>query len=65
LIQQFNQQNIRRREPLELDVPAENATLSKRLIEQYINEYEISISQMAAAIFAIPLKDYYEYYGEM
>lgn len=64
LIQQFNQQKIRRREPMELDVPQENATLLKRLIKQYISEYEISIHQMAA-IFAIPFEDYLDYYGEM
>jgi Zn-dependent peptidase ImmA (M78 family)/transcriptional regulator with XRE-family HTH domain len=64
LIQQFNQQNIRRREPIELDVPKENATLLKKLIKQYISEYEISIHQMAA-VFAIPLEDYFNYYGEM
>lgn len=64
LIQQLNQQNIRRREPMELDVPIENATLLKKLIKQYINEYEISIQQMAA-ILAIPLEDYLDYYGEM
>jgi Zn-dependent peptidase ImmA (M78 family) len=64
LIQQFNQQNIRRREPIELDVPVENATLLKKLIKQYISEYEISHPQMAA-IFAIPFEDYLDYYGEM
>ena len=64
LIQQFNQQKIRRREPIELDVPIENSTLLKKLIKQYISEYEITIHQMAA-IFAIPLEDYLDYYGEM
>jgi len=64
LIQQFNQQKIRRREPIELDVPIENSTLLKKLIKQYISEYEITTHQMAA-IFAIPLEDYLDYYGEM
>jgi Zn-dependent peptidase ImmA (M78 family)/plasmid maintenance system antidote protein VapI len=64
LIQQFNEQNIRRREPIELDVPKENATLFKKLIKQYIYEYEISIVQMAD-IFAICLEDFFDYYGEM
>lgn len=64
LIQQFNQQNIRRREPIELDVPIESPMLLKKLIKQYISEYEISHQQMAA-IFAIPFEDYLDYYGEM
>jgi Zn-dependent peptidase ImmA (M78 family)/transcriptional regulator with XRE-family HTH domain len=64
LIQQFNQQNIRRREPVELDVPIESPTLLKKLIKQYTSEYEISHQQMAA-IFAIPFEDYLDYYGEM
>ena len=64
IIQQFNQQKIRRREPVELDVPKENATLLKKLIKKYITEYEISTRQMAA-ILAIPLQDYLDYYGDM
>jgi Zn-dependent peptidase ImmA (M78 family)/transcriptional regulator with XRE-family HTH domain len=64
LIQQFNQQNIRRREPMELDVPIEPPNLLKDLIKQYISEYEISHHQMAA-IFAIPFEDFLDYYGEM
>jgi Zn-dependent peptidase ImmA (M78 family)/transcriptional regulator with XRE-family HTH domain len=64
LIQQFNQQKIRRREPIELDIPKEKPTLLNRFIKQYISEYEITIHQMAA-IFAIPLEDYTDYYGEM
>jgi Zn-dependent peptidase ImmA (M78 family)/transcriptional regulator with XRE-family HTH domain len=64
LIQQFNEQNIRRREPIELDVSKENPTLLKKLIKRYICEYEISIHKMAA-IFAIPLEDFVNYYGEM
>ena len=63
LIQQFNEQKIRRREPMELDVPVENPSLLKNLISYYMKEYEISIKEMAA-IFAIPLEDYLDYYGE-
>lgn len=62
LVQQFNQQKIRRREPVELDVAIEQPILLKNLISHYINEYEIGTSQMAA-IFAIPLRDYMEYYA--
>lgn len=63
LIQQFNEQKIRRREPVELDVPVEKPALLKNLINYYIREYEIGIKEMAA-IFAIPLEDYLDYYGE-
>jgi Zn-dependent peptidase ImmA (M78 family)/DNA-binding XRE family transcriptional regulator len=64
LLQQFNEQKIRRREPMELDIPKENPTLLKSIIKKYISEYEISHHQMAA-IFAIPFEDYLDYYGEM
>jgi Zn-dependent peptidase ImmA (M78 family)/transcriptional regulator with XRE-family HTH domain len=64
LIQQFNGQKIRRREPMELDVPKECPTLLRSLIKKYVTEYEIGISQMAA-IFSIPLEDFLDYYGEM
>ena len=63
LIQQFNEQKIRRREPVELDIPVERPALLKNLINYYIREYEIGIKEMAA-IFAIPLEDYLDYYGE-
>ena len=62
LIQQFNQQKIRRREPIELDVAPEQPLLLKKLIQNYINEYEIDTKKMAD-IFAIPLSDYMEYYA--
>lgn len=62
LIQQFNEQKIRRREPVELDVPVEQPTLLKQLVNRYIVEYEIDMKAMAA-IFAIPPQDYLDYYG--
>ncbi len=62
LIQQFNEQKIRRREPMELDVPKEEPTLLKRLMKKYIKEYELDINQMAT-ILAIPIDDYLDYYG--
>lgn len=64
LIQQFNEQKIRRREPMELDVPNEQPKLFKHLINHYIKEYEINTTQMAA-IFAISVNDFIDYYGEM
>lgn len=62
LIQQFNEQKIRRREPVELDLPIEQPALLKQLVNRYIIEYEIDIQAMAA-IFAIPPQDYLDYYG--
>lgn len=62
LIQQFNEQKIRRREPMELDLPIEQPMLLKQLVSRYIIEYEIDIKAMAA-IFAIPPDDYLDYYG--
>lgn len=63
LIQQFNQQKIRRREPMELDVPIERPSLLKRLIKKYINDYEIGVIEIAA-ILAISIDDYLDFYGE-
>jgi Zn-dependent peptidase ImmA (M78 family)/transcriptional regulator with XRE-family HTH domain len=63
LIQQFNEQKIRRREPVELDVSIEQPKLLKHLISHFIKEYEINTNQMAA-IFAISLNDFLDYYGQ-
>lgn len=63
LIQQFNQQKIRRREPMELDVSIERPSLLKALIKKYITDYEIGINEMAA-ILAIPIDYYLDFYGE-
>lgn len=62
LIQQFNEQSIRRREPMELDVPKETPTLLRKLMKKYIKEYEIGIKDMAG-ILAIPIDDYLDYYS--
>ena len=48
---------------MELDVPIEQPSLLKRLINKYINNYEIGINEMAA-ILAIPIDDYLDFYGE-
>jgi Zn-dependent peptidase ImmA (M78 family)/DNA-binding XRE family transcriptional regulator len=47
LLQQFNQQNIRRREPKELDIPTENYKLVRDLMTQYRTKQKISIAKMA------------------
>jgi Zn-dependent peptidase ImmA (M78 family)/DNA-binding XRE family transcriptional regulator len=62
LLQQFNERKIRRREPVELDIEIEQPSLLRNLINHYIKEYEIGVKQMAA-IFAIPINDYLDYYG--
>jgi Zn-dependent peptidase ImmA (M78 family)/DNA-binding XRE family transcriptional regulator len=62
LLQQFNERKIRRREPVELDIEIEQPSLLRNLINHYIKEYEIGVKQMAA-IFAIHINDYLDYYG--
>jgi Zn-dependent peptidase ImmA (M78 family)/plasmid maintenance system antidote protein VapI len=62
LLQQFNERKIRRREPVELDIEIEQPALLRNLINHYIKEYEIGVKQMAA-IFAISVNDYLDYYG--
>jgi Zn-dependent peptidase ImmA (M78 family)/transcriptional regulator with XRE-family HTH domain len=63
LIQQFNEQKIRRREPIELDVPKETPALLPKLMQEYMSEYELTINQMAAHL-AIPVEDYFDFYGK-
>jgi Zn-dependent peptidase ImmA (M78 family)/DNA-binding XRE family transcriptional regulator len=48
LLQQFNQQHIRRREPKELDIPTENYRLVRDLLTQYRTKQRLSISKMAS-----------------
>jgi len=48
LIQQFNQQNIRRREPKELDIQAEQYKLVRDLLTHYCTKQKISIAKMAS-----------------
>lgn len=47
LLTQFNQMNIRRREPLELDIPIENPVLLSNLMEEFRIEKNWSMKQMA------------------
>lgn len=62
LLQQFNQQKIRRHEPQELDIPAEKPQLMRQLLAQYMAKTKLGVSQMAA-LLAIEASDYLEYYG--
>lgn len=48
LLQQFNQQNIRRREPKELDIPTEQYKLVRDLLTHYRTKQKISIAKMAS-----------------
>ena len=50
LLQQFNQLNIRRREPVELDVPLEQPKLMQRWIAQYRLKTKVSTMEMAALL---------------
>jgi Zn-dependent peptidase ImmA (M78 family)/DNA-binding XRE family transcriptional regulator len=47
LEQQFNQLQIRRREPLELDIPREEPALLKNLISEYKQKQKFSMKQLA------------------
>ncbi|HBF89350.1 MAG TPA: hypothetical protein DDX39_11980 [Bacteroidales bacterium] len=57
LLSMFNQMKIRRREPIELDVPIENPNLLSNLMEGYRNEKNLSVKQMADKLYL--LKDDY------
>jgi Zn-dependent peptidase ImmA (M78 family) len=46
--QQFNQMKIRRREPVELDIPREKPVLIRSLITQYKQKQRLTIKQMSA-----------------
>lgn len=48
LLQQFNQQNIRRREPKELDIPTEQYKLVRDLLTQYRTKQKLSVAKMAS-----------------
>lgn len=61
LIQQFNQTKIRRREPLELDVPKENPMLIKQMVIELCNKNGLSLPDLAN-MMALGLEDYLELY---
>lgn len=62
LLQQFNQQKIRRREPLELDIPKEKPQLIRHLLAQYMGKTKLGITQLCD-LLAIHASDYLEYYA--
>jgi Zn-dependent peptidase ImmA (M78 family)/transcriptional regulator with XRE-family HTH domain len=61
LIQQFNQTKIRRREPMELDIPKENPMLIKQMVIELCNKANTSLPQLAQ-LMALEMEDYLELY---
>lgn len=62
LIQQFNQQKIRRREPPELDSLPEKPQALRRLLAEYMQKTKLGINQLCDVLH-IQASDYLEYYG--
>jgi Zn-dependent peptidase ImmA (M78 family)/DNA-binding XRE family transcriptional regulator len=62
LVQQFNTQKIRRREPPQLDVAKENPQLMRRLLVDYMSKSKLSVMQLCT-LLAIEADDYMNYYG--
>lgn len=62
LLQQFNQLNIRRREPTELDIPAENPTLLKHYLAQYRSKTKLGTVELAT-LLGMYIDDFMEWYG--
>jgi Zn-dependent peptidase ImmA (M78 family)/transcriptional regulator with XRE-family HTH domain len=62
LIQQFNDQKIRRREPPQLDVPKENPQLIRQMLTELMRTAKLTVSQLCA-LLAIEHDDYIAYYG--
>lgn len=62
LVQQFNDQKIRRREPPQLDVPQENPELMRRLLADFMGKTKLGLMQLCT-VLAIEADDYLTYYG--
>jgi Zn-dependent peptidase ImmA (M78 family)/transcriptional regulator with XRE-family HTH domain len=62
LLQQFNDQKIRRREPPQLDIPAESPKLMRQLLTTCMTKNKLGVSQMCT-LLAIEINDYMNYYG--
>lgn len=62
LVQQFNTQKIRRREPPQLDVTKENPQLMRRLLADYMSKSKLTVMQLCT-VLAIEADDYMNYYG--
>jgi Zn-dependent peptidase ImmA (M78 family)/plasmid maintenance system antidote protein VapI len=62
LVQQFNDQKIRRREPPQLDVRKESPQLMRRLLADFMGKTKLGIMQLCT-VLAIEADDYLTYYG--
>jgi Zn-dependent peptidase ImmA (M78 family)/DNA-binding XRE family transcriptional regulator len=62
LVQQFNDQKIRRREPPQLDVPKENPQRIRQLLAELMQKAKLTIFQLCT-LLAIEHDDYIAYYG--
>ena len=63
LLAQFNQQNIRRREPIELDFPKEKPHLLRDLITKYKNAHKFSTKELASSLH-LEVEEFMSRYGE-
>lgn len=61
LLQQFNEQKIRRREPPQLDAPKENPLIMRRLLARFMKTAKLDIPQLCT-LLAIEADDYKKYY---
>jgi Zn-dependent peptidase ImmA (M78 family)/DNA-binding XRE family transcriptional regulator len=62
IVQQFNQQNIRKREPQQLDITAEKPERMRQLLSNYITKTKFTISQMCT-LLSTEQDDYIAYYS--
>lgn len=62
LVQQFNDQKIRRREPPQLDVPKENPQRIRQLLAELMQKAKLTIFQLCT-LLAVEHDDYIAYYG--
>lgn len=62
LLQQFNQLKIRRREPMELDIPKEQPMQVKRWIAEYRSKTKLSVVEMSA-LFFLNVDEFLELYS--
>ena len=63
MLAQFNQMNIRRREPIELDFPKEKPHLLRDLIKKYKNAHKFSAKELATSLH-LEVDEFMSKYGE-
>lgn len=62
LVQQFNQLKIRRREPVELDIPAEQPRLMRQFLSEYRAKKKLGVMEISA-LLALEVGEYIELYS--